>query len=248
MARAGSILVAGVAACSGLLVLSPPSVASVCGKSRWVGAWEAPPSDASRGTGLGDVFAPSEDFPPGSAEDKKLPVDDSTDRVILTPALGGTTVRVHLTNRFGTAPVTFDHVTIGRQAAGAALIGAPATVVFGGKSSVTVAPGQDVLSDPVAFSYQAFQNLAVSVYVSQNAGMPTEHYEGRQTSYFTPDGAGDHAADTDGAAFALYNSTRPFVDGLDVVAPAPTGAVVAFGDSITDGYQGQAPAGHPCES
>ena len=154
-------------------------------------------------------------------------------------------VRVHLTNRFGLAPVTFDHVTIGRQAAGAALIGPPATVTFGGKRSVTAAPGHDVVSDPVAFSYQAFQNLAVSVYVSKNAGMPTEHYEGRQTSYFTPDAAGDHTANTEGAAFSLYNSTRPFVNGLDVVAPASTGAVVAFGDSITDGYQGQAPAGIP---
>ena len=127
-------------------------------------------------------------------------------------------VRVHLTNRFGLAPVTFDHVTIGRQAAGAALIGPPATVTFGGKRSVTAAPGHDVVSDPVAFSYQAFQNLAVSVYASKTRHAATEHYEGRQTSYFTPDAAGDHTANTEGAAFSLYNSTRPFVNGLDVVA------------------------------
>ncbi len=219
--------------------------AASCRISQWVGAWEAPPSDASQGTSDSDVFAPSEDFPPGSAGDVKQPVNDSTVRVILTPALGGSTVRVHLSNRFGSVPVTFDHVTIGKQASGAMLSAAPVPVGFDGKAAVTVAPGQDVVSDPASFTYQAFQNLAVSVFVSENAGMPTEHYEGRQTSYFTPDGVGDHAADTNGTAFALYNSTRPFVDGLDVVAPASTGAVVAFGDSITDGYQGDAPAGVP---
>jgi lysophospholipase L1-like esterase len=228
-----------------VLAVPAGSSAATCASTHWVGAWEASPTDASQGTGVGDVLAPSEDFPPGSAGDKKLPVDDSTLRVILTPALGGSTVRVHLSNRFGAGPVTFDRVTIGKQATGAGLADPPVPVTFGGKASVTAASGQDVVSDPIAFSYPAFQNLAVSIYVSGNAGMPTEHYEGRQTSYFTPDGAGDHAADTAGDVFALYNSTRPFVDGVDVLAPASTGAVVAFGDSITDGYQGQAPAGIP---
>jgi lysophospholipase L1-like esterase len=97
----------------------------------------------------------------------------------------------------------------------------------------------------VSFSYTALQTLAVSIYVAGNAGFPTEHYTARQTSYFTVDGAGDHAADATGVAFTLNNSTRPFVDAIDVVAPSSAGAVVAFGDSITDGYQGEPPAGVP---
>ena len=102
-----------------------------------------------------------------------------------------------------------------------------------------------MVSDPVEFPFKAFQTLAVSVFVRGDAGLPTEHYTARQTSYFTPDGAGNDAADRDGSAFTLYNSTRPFVVGLDVLASSNTGAVVAFGDSITDGFQGRAPAGVP---
>src|SRR3712207_9023575 len=55
--------------------------------------------------------------------------------------------------------------------------------------------GQDVVSDPVAFPYGAFDTLAVSTYVPGNAGKPTEHYLARQTSYVTAAGAGDHTGD-----------------------------------------------------
>jgi lysophospholipase L1-like esterase len=240
--RVVSGLRALVAALVLLLVVPSVSGAAACSAPRWLGAWEAPPSDASQGTSIEDQFAPSEEVTPG---DKKLPVSDATVRAVLTPTFGGSTVRVHLSNRFGSGPVTFMRVTIGKQSSGAALAGKPAPLTFGGGSSVTVPASQDVVSDPVSFSYQAFQTLAVSVYVAGNAGFPTEHYTGRQASYFTSDGAGDHSSDATGAAFTLNNSTRPFVDGIDVLAPSSAGAVVAFGDSITDGFQGQPPAGVP---
>jgi lysophospholipase L1-like esterase len=67
--------------------------------------------------------------------------------------------------------------------------------------------------------------------------MPTEHYTGRQTSYVTLAGAGDHADQPDGAAFALPTTSRYYLDELDVMAPASVGGVVAIGDSITDGFQ-----------
>ena len=227
-----------------VLLLLVPAVAdaSVCSAPRWLGAWEAPPSDASQGTSIEDQFAPSEESTPG---DKKLPVSDSTVRAMLTPTFGGSTVRVHLSNRFGSGPVNFTRVTIGKQSSGAALTGTPTPLTFGGNASVTVPSSQDVVSDPVSFSYQAFQTLAVSVYVAGNAGFPTEHYTGRQASYFTIDGVGDQSSDATGAAFTLNNSTRPFVDAVDVLAPSSAGAVVTFGDSITDGFQGQPPAGVP---
>jgi lysophospholipase L1-like esterase len=164
---------------------------------------------------------------------------------MLTPTYGGSTIRLHLSNRFGSGPVTFTHTTVGKQSSGATLAGTPTRLTFGGKPSITVAAGQDVVSDPVAFRFDAFQTLAESVYVAGDAGLATEHYTARQASYFTPDGAGDHTGDSAGTAFALNNSTRPFVDAIDVLAPTSTGAVVALGDSITDGYQGQPPAGVP---
>jgi lysophospholipase L1-like esterase len=227
----------------GLALSVVPAVRAspVCG-SHWVGAWAAVPTDASRGSDIGDVFAPSSEMDP---DDVKQPLSDATVRSMLTPSVGGSVVRVHLSNRFGTVPATFAHVTIGKQGSRATLVSAPVPVTFGGKPSTTLAPGADAVSDPVAFSYAAFDTLGVSVYVANDIGLPTEHYQGRQTSFFTANGVGDHAGDQAGDAFAHRNTTRPLVSGLDVRVAKPLGAVVAFGDSITDGYQGQAPAGVP---
>jgi lysophospholipase L1-like esterase len=100
-----------------------------------------------------------------------------------------------------------------------------------------------VVSDTVAFSFGPFQSLAASVYVAGDVGKPTEHYTARQTSYLTPEDAGDHTGDVDGGAFTQRTTTRPFVTGIDVLAPRSNGAVVTLGDSITDGFQQPAPTG-----
>jgi lysophospholipase L1-like esterase len=240
--RAISITVVGP-----VLLLAAPGAATAaplprCTDQGWVGAWAAPPSDASRGIDTVDPF--DWDQYDASRNPKSVTRNDTT-RAILTPTFGGSTTRVRLSNRFGTVPVTFEHATIARRAAEAALVlGSTAPLTFGGAPSVTVAPGQDVVSDPVGFSFEAFQSLAVSVYVAGDVGKPTEHYTARQTSYLTAEDAGDHTEDVDGGAFAEHTTTRPFVTGIDVLAPRSTGAVVALGDSITDGYQ-EPPSGPP---
>ncbi len=218
--------------------LAPNAVAqSSCPRPHWAATWAGVPSDASAGSDIADVFSASGDL--------KEPVNNSTVRAVLTPTMAGSTVRVHLSNRFGTVPVTFSRTTIARKGDGAALGGTPATLTFGGKRAVTVAPGRDVVSDAARFGYGAFQTLAVTTYVSSNAGKPTEHFTARQTSYQTAAGTGDHSTDSSSAAFSQHTTTRPFVTGLDVRTNKPAGAVVTFGDSITDGYQGQSPAGVP---
>jgi lysophospholipase L1-like esterase len=47
-----------------------------------------------------------------------------------------------------------------------------------------------------------------------------------------------------GASFTEHTTGRPFVTGIDVKASRRTGAVVALGDSLTDGYDGS-PIGVP---
>jgi lysophospholipase L1-like esterase len=66
---------------------------------------------------------------------------------------------------------------------------------------------------------------------------PREHFTARQTSYYTLPGVGDHATDAGGGAFSEHTTARYYVDGLDVMAAGNVGSVVAFGDSITDGFQ-----------
>lgn len=224
-----------------LAVAAAPATARAarCGVQHWVSAWTASPSDASQQPDLTDPLEVA-----GSRLDvsgnPKVPIADATVRAILTPHASGTTVRVHLSNRFGSSPVTFTHVTVARARPGAALAsGSVATVRFGGRGSATALPGADLVSDPVTLRVDAFSRVAVSIYVAGAPGMPTEHFTARQTSYLTPPGAGDHAADADALAFTQSTTVRPYVDGLDVLASGRSGAVVAFGDSITDGFQGQ---------
>ncbi|BBY27036.1 SGNH/GDSL hydrolase family protein [Mycolicibacterium sediminis] len=208
-----------------------------CSAQDWLGVWAAAPSDASGGTDDMDRYDLS--------MNPKSVVRDETIRAILTPTFGGTTARVRLSNRFGTVPVTFTQATVARRAAGPALVpDTLAPLTFGGNRSVTVAPGQDVVSDPVDVVVQAFEPLAVSLHVAGDIGKPTEHAVARQTSYLTPEGAGDHTGDVDGDAFTQRTTSRPFVSGVEVLAPQSDGAVVALGDSITDGYQA-VPAGAP---
>jgi lysophospholipase L1-like esterase len=230
-------------AVAGLVVqLAAPGIATAdplpsCTDQGWLGVWTAAPSDASRGT---DDF----DRVDMSMNPKSV-VRDETIRAILTPTFGGATTRVRLSNRFGSAPVTFAHTTIARRASGPALVpDTAAPLTFAGDQSVTVAPGQDVLSDPVQFEVQAFESLAVSLHVAGDVGKPTEHAVARQTSYLTPEGTGDHTTDVDGDAFTQRTTSRPFVSGVEVLAPQSDGAVAALGDSITDGYQA-VPAGAP---
>jgi hypothetical protein len=102
-----------------------PAVASAAPCStHWIGAWEAAPSDASGGPSIEDLGDPSAHF--------KLPVDDETIRAILTPTYGGSTIRMHLSNRFSTTPVTFDETTIAIQGTGASLAGPATRLAFSG--------------------------------------------------------------------------------------------------------------------
>jgi lysophospholipase L1-like esterase len=208
-----------------------------CSDQGWLGVWAAAPSDASDGSDDLDRYDMS--------MNPKSVVRDETIRAILTPTFGGTTTRVRLSNRFGTVPVTFAQAAIARRASGPALVpDTTAPLTFGGDRSVTVAAGQDVLSDPVEFAVQAFEPLAVSLHVAGDVGKPTEHDVARQTSYLTPEGTGDHTSDVDGDLFTERTTGRPFVSGVEVLRPLSDSAVAALGDSITDGYQA-VPAGMP---
>jgi lysophospholipase L1-like esterase len=217
--------VAGVTAALGLLAGCGGSAGSggggsptaACGTPTWVGTWSADPSDA---VDLGIV--------------------DQTSRTMLTANLGGERVRVRLSNRFGAAPVTFAAASVAlREGAGAGLVpGSRRALTFGGAATVTVATGADVVSDPVGLKVSPSSDLAVSLFARGATGPATEHAVGQQTSFFTPPGSGDHTGDDGGGAFTLPTQARYFVSGVDVQKTEPVGAVVALGDSITDGFGG----------
>jgi lysophospholipase L1-like esterase len=167
---------------------------------------------------------------------------DQTFRLIVLPEIWGKQVRLRFSNAMGTRPVTFDGVHVGLQLASATLVaGSNRPVSFGGKASVTVEPGKDVWSDAVALPFAkdskmlAGRKLGVSFHVAGETGPMTWHAKALQTSYVSAPGAGSKGQAEDEAAFPYSTASWYFLDAIDMMAPAGTPVILAFGDSITDG-------------
>jgi lysophospholipase L1-like esterase len=159
---------------------------------------------------------------------------DQTLREIVFTSAGGSMARVRLTNVFGSRPLTVDRATIAAQRTGATLVpGTIHTLTFAGQQSVIIPPGAEVLSDPVAMTVAPLTHLAISLYVPLVTGPATEHFQARQLNYVA---SGDHTLSSDATGFNAQTQSWYFLDGVEVLAPArDLGAVVAIGDSITDG-------------
>jgi lysophospholipase L1-like esterase len=168
--------------------------------------------------------------------------NDQTFRLIVRPDIWGRQARLRFTNVFGTKPVSFDGVFVGLQLGGPGLVkGTNAPMTFGGKESVTVAPGSSVWSDAVQLGFVrdpselAGRRLAISFHVAGESGPMTWHAKALTTSYVTAPGAGSKGKSEDEAAFPYSTASWFFLDAVEMMAPADSFAIVAFGDSITDG-------------
>ena len=169
---------------------------------------------------------------------------DQTFRLIVRPDIWGKQARIRLSNAFGKKPVTFDDAFIGLQTSGAAILkGTNVPVRFNGQTSVTVPPGQTVLSDAVTLpfvhsdddSMLVGRKLAVSFHVAGQSGPMTWHAMALTTSYVSMPGTGAHGAEPGEASFPASTTSWYFLDAVEMKVPASTKVIVAFGDSITDG-------------
>jgi lysophospholipase L1-like esterase len=167
---------------------------------------------------------------------------DQTFRLVLRPDIWGKQMRLRLTNVFGTRPVNIDGAFAGLQLGGAALVkGSNRPVTFGGKDRITLAPGAMAWSDPVALPLVrnpddlTGRKLAISFHVDGESGPMTWHAKALQTSYVSAPGAGSLGKSEDEAQFPTSTASWFFVDAVEMMAPANSFAIVAFGDSITDG-------------
>lgn len=162
-------------------------------------------------------------------------VPDRSHRLIVHTSAGGSGMRIRLSNAFGDRPVTFDSVYAGRQEVGAAVVaGSNRRLTFAGAASITVAAGDTALSDPLPGRLPAAATLAISVHVAAAGGPATGHGMAMQTSYTA---GGDHTADERADPWTGRTTSWSYLDAVTVRADGDTGAVVALGDSITDGWQ-----------
>ncbi len=166
-----------------------------------------------------------------------LSADDLTDatvRQIVHTSLGGTAYRVRLSNAFGTTPLTFASIHVAQAvapASSAIVAGSDRALTFGGQEQVTVPAGAEYLSDPVDAALPAASDLAISYYVATPPAQETSHPGSRATSYLVH---GNHVADGDLATPKTFDHWFG-ISAVDVEA-ASSGAIVALGDSITDGH------------
>ena len=157
---------------------------------------------------------------------------DQTVRMIARASLGGRRVRVSLANALEKPTLKVGAAHVALRANGAAIVPASdRALTFGGRTATVVPPGTMVVSDPVDLTVPALADLAVSVYLPEETGLPTVHPDGMHTAYITGGNATGSAALKADATTTAYL----WLGSVDVLAPAGAGAVVAFGDSITDG-------------
>jgi lysophospholipase L1-like esterase len=140
------------------------------------------------------------------------------------------TISVQLTNEFGIEPLTIGAATAGlRQSADT--IATPVTLLFQGQTSVIIPPGKFVWSDPVAFNFPKMSDIAVSLFIpAQPMTFVSQHGFADATNFV--------AAGNQSAALSLTGATRlasfRYLKSISVSTPS-RGAVLCFGDSITDG-------------
>jgi lysophospholipase L1-like esterase len=210
--QAVSLLVLGLATAGTAFAQTKPS------RVNWVGSWAASQQ----------IPEPQNALPPDDLRDATL-------RQIVHLTIGGPTLRVHLSNAFGTASLHFTSVHIAKPITTASARIDPASdkpLSFSGRIDVTVPAGAEFVSDPVDYPVVALSNLAISFHLDLPPAQETGHPGSRATSYLA---RGDQVSAPDLPEANKFDHWYQLA-GVDVVAPERVEAIVALGDSITDGH------------
>ena len=167
-----------------------------------------------------------------------LPPDDLRDatlRQIVHLSLGGPALRVHLSNAFGREPLHFTSVHIARPVSPASSDIVPGTdrpLTFAGSPDVIVPPGAEFVSDPLELATAQLSDLAVTFHLDAPPTIETGHPGSRATSYYVHGDQVTASSLTDPKHIDHWYQLA----GVDVLADPSARAVVALGDSITDGH------------
>ncbi|MBI4888645.1 MAG: SGNH/GDSL hydrolase family protein [Acidobacteria bacterium] len=223
-----------------LLALDAGLTAQTPGE-RWVGTWAT--AEVGRPQTPPPVVPGPPPFMPNQCPANPAPAapgflhfSNQTLRQIVHASLGGTSARVVLSNKYGTAPLAIGaaHVAL-RDREAAIRNGSDRALTFGGASTVTIPPGAMAYSDPVSLTIPDMSDLAIDLFLPGDTNGPaplTMHNTAVQTSYVSR--AGNHAGAT---ALPVAATTQNWfvIHRVDVSAAPSAGGLVVYGDSITDG-------------
>jgi len=196
------------------VLLALAALAAQAQEPKWVGSWGASPLPPSPGAG---PFPATPSF------------NDQTVRQIVRLSVGGSRVRLRLTNEYGAKTVTIGAARVSLADGIEIKAGTEKVVTFDGRPSATIVAGAPLVSDPIDLAVPDLATLSVSLYLKGEAGPCTCHATGMQDAYVA---RGDHTQGT----FAPEQTTqmRAFLSGVEVLAPNAQ-AIVVLGDSISDG-------------
>ena len=212
-------------------------------QEHWVESWGTalpmqppPPSPFGDGPRSPPSSAPPQDSPPPPNPRQPFPtsLDNQTVRMIVRTTVGGERLRLEFANRNGAAPVRLGAVHIAIAAADGEVDPASDRVVtFGGKEDLILQPGTRMVSDHVDLPVPPLTEMAVSIYLPDSTRAETVDEIGLTPTYIAH---GNHAASTS-LPEPMIASSYFWLRGLSVNAEAEDGgAIIAFGDSITEGY------------
>jgi lysophospholipase L1-like esterase len=161
---------------------------------------------------------------------------NQTLRQIVHTSIGGSRVRVTLSNKYGTAPLTIGAAHVALRAKESAIQpGSGRMVTFSGASTFVIPPGAVIYSDPVNLPVPDMADLAIDLFLPGDTNAPsplTMHNTAVQTNYVSQPG------NLAGAASLPTTATTQnwfVVRGVDVEVPTSVRGLVVYGDSITDG-------------
>jgi lysophospholipase L1-like esterase len=228
------------AACAAVLSVATPYTLAQGSVDHWVGTWstaevgrpQTPPAAVPGPPPFMQNQCPAGP-PPASTF---LHFNNQTIRQIVHVSLGGPRVRVVLSNRYGTAPLTVGAAQVALAAKGAAIQGGSnRPLTFSGRPTFTIPPGAIAHSDAVELIVPDMTDLAIDLYLPGDTNTPaplTTHLGAFQTNYVS--GTGNHVGS---ASFPIEATTQSWfvLHRVEVTAPRSTPGLVTYGDSITDG-------------
>lgn len=193
---------------------------AVASAGHWVGTWACGPQ----------LTEPA-NLPP-------RPLATNTLRQFVHVTIGGQHLQVRFSNAYGTNPVTMDSVHVALSAAarsrgsGTINTATDKALTFHGAPSVTIPPGEAVLSDPFDYDLPPLTNLAVTICFGAIASNTITGHPGSRTTSFIQSGNVITAASL---PVATTTAHWYLLTGIDVLAGNSSRALVILGDSITDG-------------
>jgi lysophospholipase L1-like esterase len=197
---------------------SPPPAPASDWHGLWVGSWAASQQ----------IPEPNNAVPPESLHNATL-------RQIVHLSIGGSAIRVRVSNAFGTAPLHVIAVHVARSPSPASSrieVASDRGLTFNERADVLIPAGADYTSDPLSYSVAPLSDLAITMQIEAPPEQETGHPGSRATSYL---GTGLAASAVELPAAQAIDHWY-FLSGVDVSAGADTSAIVALGDSITDGH------------